>query len=78
MNTFHQMWGVSTPSEATDKINSQRAEAIDRLDGREPVNLEEQALALVGRDIYETLIKEYTSTVFSPSMVSSGQDASPS
>lgn len=60
MNTFHQMWGVTTPSEATDKINSQRAEALERLNGREPVNLEEQALVLVGRDIYETLIKEYT------------------
>lgn len=60
MNTFHQMWGVITPAEAKAKIEEQRAEALAALNGREPQNLEEQALLLVGRDIYEKLIKEYT------------------
>ena len=60
MNTFHQMWGVVTPAEAEAKIEEQRAEALAALNGREPQNLEEQALCLVGRDIYEKLIKEYT------------------
>lgn len=60
MNTFHQMWGVVTPAEAEAKIAEQKAEALAMLDGREPANLEEQALTLVGRDIYERLIKGYT------------------
>lgn len=60
MNTFYQMWGVTTPEEAKAKIDEQRAEAISFLEGKEPANLEEQALLLVGRDIYEKLIKEYT------------------
>ena len=60
MNTFHQMWGVVTPAVAQAKIEEQRAEALAALNGREPQNLEEQALLLVGRDIYEKLIKEYT------------------
>nr|MCR5039693.1 NAD(P)-binding protein [Bacteroidales bacterium] len=60
MNTFYQMWGVVTPDEAKAKIEEQRAEAVDALQGREPANLEEQALSLVGRDIYEVLIKGYT------------------
>ena len=60
MNTFYQMWGVHTPEEAKIKIEEQRADAIDMLAGREPLNLEEQALILVGKDIYEILIKEYT------------------
>lgn len=60
MNTFHQMWGVNTPAEAKAKIEEQRAEALAALEEREPKNLEEQALLLVGRDIYEKLIKEYT------------------
>ena len=60
MNTFHQMWGVSTPAEAEAMINSQKEEAIRALNGREPQNLEEQALCLVGKDIFNTLIKEYT------------------
>lgn len=60
MNTFYQMWGVTTPDEATAKINEQKAEAVAALNGREPQNLEEQALSLVGKDIFETLIKEYT------------------
>ena len=60
MNTFYQMWGVTTPAEAQAKIDEQRAEALSKLNGREPQNLEEQALTLVGRDIYERLIKGYT------------------
>ena len=60
MNTFSQMWGVSTPAEAMAKLEEQKAEAIAALNGREPRNLEEQALTLVGKDIFERLIKEYT------------------
>ena len=60
MNTFHQMWGVKTPEEAKAKIEEQKAEAVAALNGREPKNLEEQALTLVGKDIFYTLIKEYT------------------
>ena len=60
MNTFYQMWGVLTPAEAQAKIEEQKAEALAALNGREPANLEEQALTLVGRDIFEKLIKEYT------------------
>ena len=63
MNTFYQMWGVTTPGQAKAKIDEQRAEALAamRAEGAsEPRNLEEQALVLVGRDIYEKLVKEYT------------------
>jgi UDP-galactopyranose mutase len=60
MNTFYQMWGVHTPEEAQAKIAEQRAEAAAALNGREPANLEEQALMLVGKDIYIKLIKSYT------------------
>ena len=60
MNTFAQMWGVRTPEEAQAKIDEQKAEAVAALNGREPQNLEEQALTLVGKDIFEKLIKEYT------------------
>ena len=60
MNTFCQMWGVTTPEEAKAKIDEQKSEAVAALNGREPRNLEEQALCLVGRDIFYTLIKEYT------------------
>ncbi len=60
MNTFYQMWGVHTPEEAHAKIAEQRADISAMLGGSEPRNLEEQALLLVGRDIYEKLIKEYT------------------
>ena len=60
MNTFYQMWGVTTPEQAKAKIEEQKAEAVALLDGREPQNLEEQALTLVGKDIFEKLIKEYT------------------
>ena len=56
MNTFSQMWGVLTPEEAKNKINEQRKE----MEGKTPTNLEEQAISLVGRDIYERLIKGYT------------------
>lgn len=61
MNTFHQMWGVSEPWEAESIICKQREEAKSCIsDPNNPANLEEQALMLVGRDIYETLIKGYT------------------
>lgn len=60
LNTFYQMWGVTTPAAAQEKIDQEKAEIKRLLDGREPQNLEEQALSLVGRTIYETLIKEYT------------------
>ena len=60
MNTFAEMWGVITPAEAQAIIDEQRAEALQALGGREPANLEEQALTLVGCDIYERLIKGYT------------------
>ena len=60
MNTFYQMWGTTTPAEAQAKIDEQKAAAVAALNGREPANLEEQALTLVGRDIFEKLIKEYT------------------
>ena len=60
MNTFYQMWGVVTPEQAKAKIDEQKAEAVFALGGREPQNLEEQALILVGKDIFERLIKEYT------------------
>lgn len=56
MNTFHQMWGVITPNEARDKIQSQ----IKESGITEPQNLEEQAISLVGKDIYEKLVKGYT------------------
>ena len=60
MNTFCQMWGVTTPEEAKAKIKEQKAEAVAALNGGEPRNLEEQALCLVGKDIFRKLIKEYT------------------
>lgn len=63
MNTFYELWGVRTPDEASAKLEEQRHEAIEamRREGvTEPRNLEEQALSLVGRDIYELLIKHYT------------------
>lgn len=60
MNTFYQMWGVSTPEAAIAKLDEQKAEAIAALCGRDPQNLEEQAISLVGKDIFEKLIKEYT------------------
>ena len=63
MNTFYQMWGVTTPEEAQAKIDEQKAEAVAKMkaDGvSEPRNLEEQAQVLIGNDIYERLIKGYT------------------
>lgn len=63
MNTFYQMWGVTVPEEAKAKIEEQKAEAMKnmRLVGmKEPRNLEEQALILIGKDIYERFIKGYT------------------
>ncbi len=56
MNTFSKMWGITTPQEAKDIIASQIAD----LNITEPKNLEEQALSLVGRDVYEKLVKGYT------------------
>lgn len=56
MNTFYQMWGVKTPAEAKEKIEEQKAEYKIV----EPKNLEEQAISLIGKDIYEALIKGYT------------------
>lgn len=63
MNTFYQMWGVTTPAEAEQKLEEQRREvreAMTKAGIATPRNLEEQALMLVGRDIYERLIKGYT------------------
>ena len=63
MNTFYQMWGVTTPEEAQAKIDEQKAEAVAKMkaDGvSEQRNLEEQAQVLIGKDIYERLIKGYT------------------
>jgi len=60
MNTFYQMWGVTTPNAAVAKLEEQKSEAVAALGGREPQNLEEQAITLVGKDIFEKLIKEYT------------------
>lgn len=63
MNTFYQIWGVTTPEEAITKLESQRSESIERMRQKgitQPRNLEEQALYLIGQDIYEKLIKGYT------------------
>lgn len=63
MNTFYQMWEVTTPQQAKEKIEKQKAAAIESMKNSgitEPRNLEEQAISLIGTDIYETLIKGYT------------------
>ena len=63
MNTFYQMWGVLTPQEARQKIEEQKADAVAAMKAAgvaEPRNLEEQAQMLIGKDIYEALIKGYT------------------
>lgn len=63
MNTFYQLWGCHTPEEALEKLDCQRSQAREALRAAgvtEPRNLEEQALTLVGRDVYEKLIKGYT------------------
>ena len=56
MNTFNKLWGIITPKEAKEKIEEQ----IKESEIRHPSNLEEQAISLVGKDIYEKLIKGYT------------------
>ena len=61
MNTFNKMWGVVTPAEAKAKIEEQKREAGIT----DPKNLEEQAISLVGTDIYEKLIKGYTGSCYS-------------
>ena len=63
MNTFYQMWGVKTPEEAKAKLDEQRREALEKMNAEgvdNPRNLEEQALSLIGKDIYEQHIKGYT------------------
>ena len=63
MNTFHALWGVRTPEEARAKIEEQKAEAVEEMRSAgvsEPRNLREQALTLIGRDIYEKLVEGYT------------------
>lgn len=63
MNTFYQLWGVKTPDEAFKKLAEQRQEAIEKMKSegiQQPRNLEEQALTLIGKDIFELLIKGYT------------------
>lgn len=63
MNTFYQLWGVRTPAEAVAKLDEQRRDARQRMAAEgvtEPRNLEEQALSLIGEDVYRLLIKEYT------------------
>lgn len=63
MNTFYQMWGVTTPQQAKDKIEEQKSAACETMRKAgitEPRNLEEQAISLIGTDIYEALIKGYT------------------
>lgn len=63
MNTFYQMWGTITPQDAKNKIEEQRQEALNKMkqEGvKEPRNLEEQAQLLIGKDIYNALIKGYT------------------
>lgn len=63
MNTFNRMWGVLTPEEAMRKLTEQKEEAMASMASRgltHPLNLEDQALMLVGKDIYETLVKGYT------------------
>lgn len=63
MNTFYQMWGVITPHQAKEKIEEQKTAAVEAMKKTgitEPRNLEEQAISLIGTDIYEALIKGYT------------------
>lgn len=61
MNTFHELWNdVFTPEDAMKHINSERKELLEKLNGREPANLEEQAISLIGKTVYEKLIKGYT------------------
>ena len=62
MNTFHELWPneVFTPEDAAKKLNEEREEAIEKLNGRKPENVEEQATSLIGKTVYEKLIKGYT------------------
>ena len=60
MNTFYSLWKTITPADALTKLEHQRLEALRELNGREPANLEERAKVLVGKDIYNILIKGYT------------------
>lgn len=60
MNTFYQLWGTTTPQDAKKELDRQVLQEKRRLNGRTPLNLEEQALSMVGKDIYEKLIKGYT------------------
>lgn len=63
MNTFYALWGTRTPAEAQQELDRQRAEALEAMRANgvsEPRNLEEQALTLIGKDVYELLIKGYT------------------
>ena len=61
MNTFHELWNdVFTPDDAMRHIDSERKELLKKLNGREPANLEEQAISLIGKTVYEKLIKGYT------------------
>jgi UDP-galactopyranose mutase len=60
MNTFYEMWGTKTPAEAKAKIEEQKQSALGNLGEHGPKNLEEQAISLIGTDIYEKLIKGYT------------------
>lgn len=61
MNTFHELWkDVYTPDDAINHIEMERKELLEELNGREPSNLEEQAISLIGKTIYQKLIKGYT------------------
>lgn len=60
MNTFSKMWGIRTPAEAEQMLAKQAEDAKASLQGREPANLEEHALTMVGKDVYEKLVKGYT------------------
>ena len=60
MNTFSKMWGIKTPAEAKEIIERQKQEAAEQIGEGEPSNLEEQALSLIGKDVFEKLIKGYT------------------
>lgn len=60
MHTFNQLWGITKPEDAVKKINSEIANAAKQLQCDAPSNLEEEAMLLVGKDIYNTFIKEYT------------------
>ena len=60
MNTSNKLWNITTPEEAKEKIEEEKADFKEKLQGREPANLEEQAISLIGKTIYEKLIKGYT------------------